>query len=287
MAQVVYPFNPQNGDDADVSLLDSNFQTVAVQVNGNLEAGVNVRTGAPSIQDSQSGLLEGSANTLMRSDAKLVIRGMEPLASDPGTANFVGREYFNTSTLAKRMCIDASSTGTWITTGNLSATDVPNHASRHAVGGPDALTANSVAASMLGRSGFTTAVPTADIPVSAGAWTDVVTGITVTATGASGQAALFIMNVAVNVTNSNTPTVHFRLLDDTPTSQWRTANINMGANGSANQNKHFTFVAPVNVVGTKIYKFQAISDVTGFEVVKSMSTTGESGIATTISVLVG
>lgn len=289
MAQVVYPFNPQNGDDADVSLLDSNFQTVAVQVNGNLEAGVNVRTAAPSVQTSVGGLSEGSANTMMRSDAQLVIRGMERLASDPSTNNDVGREYFNTATLQKRMCIDPSGTGTWITIGNLAATDLPNHSSRHAVGGPDALPNNSVSAAMLGRSGFISGTPSSSsTTIASGTWTDIITGVTVTASGVSGQAALFVMNIGLNVTNSNAPTIHFRIQDDTPTSQWRTTGHNMGANGTSNQTKILGLSALINVVGTKIYKLQAVADATGCNVTRdATSVVGETGTATLMQVLVG
>lgn len=289
MAQVVYPFNPQNGDDADVSLIDSNFQTVAVQVNGNLEAGVNVRTGAPTVQDSTSGLSEGSANTLMRSDAQFILRGFEQLAADPATNNKVGREYFNTATLQKRLCIDPTGTGTWITTGNLAATDLPNHSSRHAVGGPDALPNNSVAGSMLGRSGFIAGTCSAStVTIQSGTWTDIITGVTVTASGTSGQAALFAVNVGLNVTNSNAPTIHFRVQDDTPTSVWRTTGHNMGANGTSNQTKVLAFPFLVNVVGTKIYKLQAVADATGCNVTRdATSVVGETGTATLMQVLVG
>lgn len=288
MGDVILPFNFVDGDDAEAGQVMANDQAIAATVNGSLEAGTNIRTGVPTVQTSQGGLSEGAAPTIMRSDAQFVIRGVEPLAADPATSNFPGRVYFNTSTLQIRQCTDPTGTGTWITIGNLQAADLPTHGARHASGGADPLPANSIAASMLARSGFVSALPTGDITLTTSAWTDVITGVTVSTQGASGQSCLFVMNINWSA-GANAGNLNFRLQDPTPATVWRSGANGFAASGgtSGNDQEARTFTAAVNVTGTKVYKLQAFTGVAGVQIKATMTAGTETGPSTRMDVLVG
>lgn len=118
---------------ADAAAVMGNFNAIPTVVNGNLESSTNVKVAVPIAQTSAA-IAQGSSVSLARADHAHVIQGFEQLTSDPTTGNFVGRCYNNTSTLKIRQCIATGGSGTWITIGNLTAADLPAHASNHTTG---------------------------------------------------------------------------------------------------------------------------------------------------------
>src|SRR6476469_2802518 len=145
MTTISQPFPLIPGTLADADQVQADVAQIISAVNGNLEAGVNVMAGPSRAIDGDNSN-PGGSNLVSRSDHTHTVRGVETLTADP--APKVGRLYYNTVTNQLRMCILVAP-ATWITVGNLAATDLPAHASRHASGGADPLSANSVAETML------------------------------------------------------------------------------------------------------------------------------------------
>lgn len=133
MSTLTFPYTFASGALADANQVNSDFAAVGTVVNGNLEASTNVKVGAPVAQTSAA-LNAGVSLNLARSDHAHTIQCTEQLAADPGSANFIGRRYFNTSTLKERLCIATGGGGTWVTMGNYAGSDLPAHASNHTTG---------------------------------------------------------------------------------------------------------------------------------------------------------
>lgn len=286
MAQVTLPFVIHNGDPGDADQVIADLNAILNQVNGNLQGGVNVKTAAPQPQNGSTGA-EGSSDSLLRADASFVIRGVEQLTADPTTGNSEGRVYYNSTTNQLRLCTDPTGVGTFVTFGNITAADLPNHASRHATGGPDPLPANSVDQTMWAKRAIISGVPTGDVNLTSGAWTDFITGVSVTTTGTAGQLCHFNLNASFTA-GSNAGNVNFRIVDDQGLTVFRTGANAFGPTGGNNDQKGFHYSKWLNVTGTRVYKVQASVGVSGAQINKSMGpVNGESGLATELQVVVG
>lgn len=160
MSTLVYPDVITANTTADATQVESNFLAISTVINGSLEMGTNVAAAAPIAQTSAS-LQAGASTSGARSDHAHVIRCTEQLTADPSSSNFVGRRYFNTSTLKERLCIATAASGTWVTMGNYSAADLPTHASAHGATGADQIDFAGCQLTKAGTVGITTATLTA------------------------------------------------------------------------------------------------------------------------------
>jgi hypothetical protein len=135
---VALPYDPQPHEIDDITQVNANLAAILAAVNGGLDA-TNIVTGAPPnpLDGNTPGI--GVLAALARADHGHVIQGMERLSADPTTGNEVGREYFNTVTLEKRLCINDAGAGTWVTNGNPTAAELVIHAAQHKDGGHDPL----------------------------------------------------------------------------------------------------------------------------------------------------
>lgn len=246
MATLTLPFNPQPGGDEDVTQVMANFNALVALVNGNLEASTNISVGTPAALTGASSDA-GTSASLARSDHTHIVRGTEELTADPTTGNFIGREYMNTSSLKKRLCINAAGSGTWVTSGNYDTSDMPLHAANHSQGGSDALASNAISAAMMGRALAATATMSADTFLGNGAWADLITPINVTATGT--QLCAFSGLVLLENTESGGPNLRncsLRLFDNTSSTEvWATGTYKVAATDAS---PAYTMM-PVNVAG--------------------------------------
>jgi hypothetical protein len=143
MSTLTYPNSIQPNTLEDANAVMGNFNAILAVLNGNVQAAINAAVAAPVAQPSLA-IAAGSSSSLARADHAHVIQSFEQLTADPASGNFVGRCYNNTSTLKIRMCINVGGSGTWITLGNVSATELVNHAPQHISGGDDQLSGATV-----------------------------------------------------------------------------------------------------------------------------------------------
>lgn len=283
MTTIPEPFALTPGQTADANQLEADLAAIRTICNGSLEMGVNVQAGTPSALDGSS-LLAGSSLLGARADHQHIVRGVEQLTADPTGTQTPGRLYYNTTTNQFRLCIAA--TPTWITIGNMAASDLPTHASRHATGGADPLSNNSISEPMFAARTITTGLPSADVTLSANAWTDIITGVSPTITAT--QAATIYVNAGFNNSSgSNTPKVAFRVLDQNATVLHQTYPAQMGTSGGGNDQRPVSFSVPVSFAASPTLKLQADADTTGVTVWKSNTANGSTFGVTRMSVVVG
>lgn len=283
MSQIVLPFTFTPDTDANADEVMADLNAILGVANGSLEAGVNVRAGTAGA--ISSGSSEGSSGFVARNDHTHSVQGVERLTGDPTSGNFVGREYFNTVTLQKRLCVALGAPDSWITTANIAASDLPNHATRHGTGGADPLPANSVAQSMFAARTIYAAVPSADVAPSANAWTDVAIGLAVTVVGT--QLATIHVNALCQNTAANSPTVGLRVLDGSSNILLQTGSRQFGASGGGNDSTHIYAAKPVTLTSSPTLKLQVNANATGISVRKSQTLNASTFAVTALEVIVG
>jgi hypothetical protein len=282
MTVITEPFPLVPGQTADANQLEADLSLVRSVVNGQLEMGVNVQAGAASAIDGDASS-PGSSALGARADHVHAVRGVEVLSADPSAK--VGRLYYNNVSNTLRMCILASP-ATWVTIGNMSGTDLPAHASRHASGGADPMPNNSIAETMLKARTIFAGVPAADVNPSANAWTDVVTGVAPTITVS--QVAWLVINAGVsNTSGSNSPKYAFRVIDGAGACLYMSNNRQMSAAGANNDASPFSAVYPVLLAATPTLKLQVNTDLTGPRVLKSQTINAQVFAVTALQVVVG
>lgn len=289
MTVIPEPFAIVNGQTADGDQLEADLAIIRTISNGQLEAGINIQaasTGAALTGNSASG---GSSGFVSRGDHQHVVRGFEQFASDPVSGNFVGRHYYDTTNNRVRMCI--ATPGTWVTSGNLAATDLPVHASRHAVGGPDPLSSNSVSETMFAARTIFQGLPSGDTRlVSDGNWTAAITGLNVTIT--TSQVAWLVINAAINNDGNTAPVVNLRVADASNNVLWMSASNQMSAAGSSNDAMQISAVYPVLLSASPVLKLQATATnhqgASASPIVSASQTRGSTTFSvTSLSVVVG
>lgn len=201
MSRVIVLFREASGGPEIVEHLIANDDAIAAVVNGDLEAEVNVSVSAPTAAQRGASQSEGSASTLLRSDAQFIIQGFEALSTEPTSAHFLGRVYYDTSDDQLKRCTNESA-GTYTPFDNLGVAEVATHGSSHSQGATDPLANGAVSSAMMGRSAATKLLG-ADVPNVKQAWLNVVTMDQVTL--ATGQAVTFSGKILChNVTGSDT-----------------------------------------------------------------------------------
>jgi hypothetical protein len=153
VSQIILPFTINDGDPESAGPVMANYQAITAVVNGGLELGTNVLTGPPSAQTGAA-TLEGSSTNAARADHQHAIRGFEQLASDPTTSLSLGRVYTNTGTGKIRQCISTAGSGSWVTIGNLDASELVAHQANHVAGGNDLLSPPRCKATRTGTVGI-------------------------------------------------------------------------------------------------------------------------------------
>jgi hypothetical protein len=108
MANISLPNRPVGSDTRVIAQLLADFDAILAQANGNLQASTNVKVGIAASALDGNTAAEGSSDSLARADHKHLIQGVERLAAQPGSGHFVGRLYFNTTTVKHMLCIEAS-----------------------------------------------------------------------------------------------------------------------------------------------------------------------------------
>jgi hypothetical protein len=217
MGLVTLPFTLSNGTSADADQVMAIIDAITSAVNGGLDS-TNVQSGTPVAQTSLGGLSTGTSNVLALSDHQHILQGFEQLSTDPTTGNFQGRIYWDTTNNRLRGCIAVAGdgSGTWLSGLNLTGADLPNHASRHATGGPDPLPGNAVDSTMLDRS-LTIATLASQVSSLANAWTDILTGVSVTTTGANQLVKFSGAMIVAETGGSNDARVGWRLREGSTT----------------------------------------------------------------------
>lgn len=288
MGTVTLPYNPQPGDPEDITQITADLAAIVTAINGNLDA-VNVTTAAAVAQGSTNANGAGTASTLARSDHTHLIRGLERLAADPSTSNFVGRRYHRTTDNLERLCIDATGSGTWVTAGNYAAADLPTHASRHASGGTDALPTGAITDPMVNRTRYR-AVPAADVSPAAATWTNFVTltGVVVTGT----QTVLVMGTVKVSNGGAAIRTCGMRVQRRINAGAYATEFVvgtwTMPASGTGGDNQNVAFTESLSLgVGTHDFKLDVYADAISVNFVKTPSFGTESGPGSRLLVVVG
>lgn len=267
---------------ADADQLQADVAQIIATVNGNLEADVNVIAGASSAIDGDTSN-PGSSNAVARSDHTHTVRGLEVLAADP--VGKLGRMYFRSVDKAIRLCI-LTSPDTWITIGNLTAADLPLHASRHGSGASDPLPPNAVDQTMFKARTIYQAVPGSDINPSANAWTDVATGLVVTVTGT--QLVWLIGTLAItNTSGSNSPTVTARIIDGAGTVLGQSHPRQFSTAGANNDADTIQIFVPVVLSASPTLKLQVNTNIAGPSVKQSDTTNGSVYAVTRLQAVVG
>ena len=284
---IFLPYNIANGNPLDASQVMANLTAILGATNGGLDSD-NVISAAPVAQDSVGGLSAGSSSSFALADHKHILRAFEQLPGDPTTGNFVPREYYDTTNNRKRLCIavDGSGLGTWVTTGNGVAADVPNHASRHASGGADALSSGSVDQTMLSRT-VVTGTPTADVGLGSGSWADVVTGVSPVVSGSSQLLTAIIQVGAVNSHASNNPSVAWRLIDQTSTTIWQSKAEKLAVSGNPGASIAHVFCVAWVATTSPTLKLQGFADLVTVTANKTATFGSSTGNATQLQVVVG
>jgi hypothetical protein len=264
----------------------ADFAAIQAVVNGNLEMGVNMTLGAPASLTGND-QLAGTSNGAAAADHTHLVRGFEQLSADPTSGNFEGRMYLRSGDDALRECTDASGSGTFITIGNLTAADLPNHAANHKTGGVDALASNTVDNTMMART-LTSGVPAGDVsPASQNAWTDVITGVTPTITGT--QIATIIVSASWASTSvSGAGLVAFRVMNG-GTLIAQTGQMQTSVSGGANDQQFGSFVWTASFSASPTLKLQVntVSFSTALTVYKTQTINSSAGSPTRMDVIVG
>lgn len=287
MGVIFLPYNIQNGNALDASQVMANLTELLAAINGGLDAD-NIVIASPVAQDSVGGLSAGSSSSLALADHKHIIRAFEQLPGDPTTGNFVSREYYDTTNNRKRLCIavDGTGVGTWVTSGNGVSADVPNHAARHATGGPDALTVGSVDQTMLYRT-VVAGTPTADTGLGSGAWQDVITGVSPPISGTQQLITCYMQIGSTNSHVSNNPTVAWRLVDQSANVIFQSKSEKMAASGNPGAGITHTFVVAFTATATPTLKLQGFTDIGTVTAQKTASFGSSSYAATQLLCVVG
>jgi len=282
MTTVTEAFPLVPGTLADADALEADLSGIRTVINGQLEMGVNVQAGAAAACDGDTSS-PGSSLQGSHADHTHAIRGLEALSADPSAR--VGREYFNTVTKQTKLCIGVGP-DLWVVTGNMSGTDLPTHASRHASGGADALPANSVDQTMFKARTLYQAFPGGDITVSANTWTDVATGLVVTVTGTQ-LVWLFGALAITNTSGSNSPTVTGQIIDGAGTVLAQRHPRQYGIQGGANDADTIHVIAPVVLSASPTLKLRVNANTTGISVKQSDNTNGSVYAVTRLHAVVG
>jgi hypothetical protein len=253
---IALPYTLTPGTTARAGEVMADLVAIISAANGNLD-GDNIATGN-SVATGPS-TSSGSGTDIALANHTHAVQGMEALSADPVTGNFVGREYFNTSTLKVRLCVATGGVGTWLTTGNLSASELPAHGSRHATGGGDPLAANSVDATMRASQTVATATQASDVLLPASTWTTIV-DLSVSTTNAQ-TLACALHNQVVNSSGSAQPTVFFRVQDHTASDvtifRSERTRLDTTATGNDRQTPGYTFYYTTPSGGARTLRLQA------------------------------
>jgi hypothetical protein len=105
MATVTLPFTPDGNDTKDIGQIMADFQAILDELNGNLQASVNVAV-ATAVTQSGTANGPGSSSNLARSDHTHLIQGLEQRTAPPSSGHFVGRLYVDTTTKLLMVCVD-------------------------------------------------------------------------------------------------------------------------------------------------------------------------------------
>lgn len=275
------------GQAEDIGQVMANFQAILTAINGNLDAG-NISTAAAIAQGATSANGAGTAATLARSDHTHLVQGLERLAADPTTGNFVGRRYHRTTDNLERLCIDATGSGTYATAGNYTAAALPAHGSRHAAG-DDPLANGAVTDAMVNRTRYR-GVPAADVSPAATTWTNFITltGVVVAAT----TTVLVFGRVKVSNGGAAIRTCMTRIQRRLNAGAYATEFVHgswtMPASGSGGDNQTHCFAESLQLAaGTHDFKWDVYADAISVNFVKTPSAGGESGAGSTLLVVVG
>jgi hypothetical protein len=284
---IFLPYTIANGNPLDASQVMADFTEILAAINGGLDAD-NVISAAPFAQDSVGGLSAGSSNAFALADHKHILRAFEQLPGDPTTGNFVSREYYDTTNNRKRLCIavDGSGVGTWVTSGNGIAADVPNHSSRHATGGADPLPTGSVDQTMLNRT-ITTGTPSADTALGTGSWADIITGVSPTVSGTQQLLVALIQLGYVNSHVSNNPSVAFRLIDQTSTVLWQSKAEKLAVSGNPGASATHGYMVGWVATSSPTLKLQGFSDLGTVTANKTGTFGSSTGNTTQLQVVTG
>jgi len=266
-----YLFQPLTTIDSSQVVAD--FLNLVRAVNGNLDAD-NVMTGSSKPIGSRN--FPGTGATLSRADHEHAVQGVEQLSADPTDGLKIGREYFNTVTLQKRMCIGTAGTGTWITTANLEATDVAIHALQHKDGGHDPLGDNTIIDRMKAAGAVVSQGIPSDVAIPSGTWTTVV-DLAVTTKNVQ-LVLVFMRAYFVNSSGANQPVMRLRLLDHTngDTTIFRSEGTRIGQSTDTNQadvQYMIPYLSPGD--GSHTLRMQADASGTGVTVTRPTSADGD------------
>lgn len=291
MARIILPENIQDRDPLDPARVMADFRAIVAETEGKLQAAVNVEVGSPADLDGYTST-PGSGTGLARANHMHVVRGVEHLAADPTTGNFIGREFFNTITGKKRLCIDAAGVGTFVTLGPLAADELAVHASRHASGGADALPNVSVSGLMLTRSRVYAALGSLIANLSTGAYpATTVIAMTLAAAPNAAQNALIMGQIRFNNQGGAATNVSFRVRDTTNNvTIMRSGDLSIGASTGLNLRAQpfvIPYTLPARVDGLTAIEIQARADVANVQVSQSVTSGGDTGDVTWIAGVVG
>jgi len=247
----------QPGDDLDPSIPDANWAAILAEMNGNLQALVNVKVAsAGSITGKQNAA--GGSDALAAADHAHIVQGVENLPSDPTSGNFNGRLWWDTTTSQWKGITDTSGPTVKVL-GNLAASDLVHHAANHVDGGIDQLADTSIAERSMKAKTVYSASQASDVgPLTASAWTTIV-DLSVTTTGAQ-TLWVMIRGRADNSSGSNKPTTWLRLVDVTASNLtvYRSDGQRLDVNGSIDRvDLQYSFPYTTPSGGARTLRLQA------------------------------
>lgn len=289
MGLVALPYDPQPHEIDDITQVNANLAAILAAVNGGLDA-TNIVTGAPPnpLDGNTPGI--GVLAALARADHGHVIQGMERLSADPTTGNEVGREYFNTVTLEKRLCINDAGAGTWVTNGNPTAAELVIHAAQHKDGGHDPLPDGILTDHMKSARTIYTATQAADVNAISTAAFTTIASLSVTTVGIQ-TLQVTIHLKASNTSGANKPLVACRVVDvtagGTPTIfRSRGHQLGIAGGGSDAADLTYSFYYTVPAGGVRSLILSAGSDLGTVNVIKSVSFNGDTFVPTNLQAVI-
>ncbi len=252
------------GTTADATQVNADVAAIVFELNGNINGDNVDSTQGPVPIGTRN--LTGISQSIALADHEHIVQGFEQLTADPSTGNKVGRKYFNTVTLEERMCIDATGSGTWVTSGNPTATELVVHAAQHMDGAHDPLPDNILTDHMFAARTITSASMSGDVSMPADTW---VTLCSVDVTTIGLQTLDVKLHVKIsNGNGTNKPGVMLRVTDHTAadvTIYRSPGKHQLGQSGgqadAANMEPGFDYTVPVT--GLRTLRVQAIADAAG------------------------
>jgi hypothetical protein len=206
----------------------------------------------------------GTSVSALRSDAQFTVQGMENSGSDPASGNFVGREYFNTVTLAKRLCIATAGSGTWVSAGNVAAADLVVHAAQHKDGGHDPLADNTLTDHMFAAKTniFSASLASDSGNFSGTTWTNIQDLTTVATTTA--QTLCVSVSLCLTSADSTGRNAQFRVLDVTAsnTTIYKSVVVQVDHTTQTPLTGVFFYTTPI-AGGTRTFRVQGTCSVAG------------------------